>query len=86
MLSIAAAAGEGREGQKSQSLSFSVFKRICSMLRDVIASPRNLGQAFWRHYEHLSSYRDRLKGLYIVARNFFLLLLHFSAWPCLAVA
>ena len=31
-------------------------------------------------------YRDRLKGLYVVARNFFLLLLKFSAWPCLAVA
>ena len=31
-------------------------------------------------------YRDRLKGLYVVARNFFLLLLNCSAWPCLAVA
>ena len=26
------------------------------------------------------------KGLYVVARNFFLLLLNCSAWPCLAVA
>ena len=34
----------------------------------------------------LHNYRDRLKGLYVVARNFFLLLLNFSAWPCLAVA
>ena len=25
-------------------------------------------------------YRDRLKGLYVVARNFFLLLLNCSAW------
>ena len=31
-------------------------------------------------------YRDRLKGWYVVARNFFLLLLNFSAWPYLAVA
>ena len=31
-------------------------------------------------------YRDRLKGLYVVARNFFLLLLNFSAWPCLGPA
>ena len=31
-------------------------------------------------------YRDRRKGLYVVARNFILLLLNFSAWPCLAVA
>ena len=31
-------------------------------------------------------YRDRLKGLYVVARNFFMLLLNCSAWPCLAVA
>ena len=31
-------------------------------------------------------YRDRLKGLYVVARNFFLLLLNFSVWLCLAVA
>ena len=34
----------------------------------------------------ISEYRDRLKGLYVVARNFFLLLLNISAWPCLAVA
>ena len=27
-------------------------------------------------------YRDWLKSLYVVARNFFLLLLNFSAWPC----
>ena len=31
-------------------------------------------------------YRDRLKDMYVVARNFFLHLLNFSAWPCLAVA
>ena len=33
-------------------------------------------------------YRDRLKGwyTYVVARNFFLLLLNFSAWPCLGAA
>ena len=31
-------------------------------------------------------YRARNKGLYVVARNFFLLLLNCSAWPCLAVA
>ena len=34
----------------------------------------------------LCTYRDRLKGLYMVARYFFLLMLNFSAWPCLAVA
>ena len=32
------------------------------------------------------TYRARNKGLYVVARNFFLLLLNCSAWPCLAVA
>ena len=31
-------------------------------------------------------YRARNKGLYLVARNFFLLLLNCSAWTCLAVA
>jgi len=31
-------------------------------------------------------YRAPGKGLYVVARNFFLLLLNCSAWPCLAVA
>ena len=30
--------------------------------------------------ERRVQYRDRLKGLYVVARNFFLLLLNFSAW------
>ena len=33
-----------------------------------------------------SVHRARNKGLYVVARNFFLLLLNCSAWPCLAVA
>ena len=27
-----------------------------------------------------------IKSVYVVARNFFLLLLNCSAWPCLAVA
>ena len=31
-------------------------------------------------------YRDRNKGLYVISRSFLLLLLNFSAWPCLAVA
>ena len=31
-------------------------------------------------------YRDRLKGLYVVGRSLFLLLLHCSAWPCLGPA
>ena len=31
-------------------------------------------------------YRDRLKGLYVVARSLLLLLLSCSAWPCLGPA
>ena len=31
-------------------------------------------------------YRAEKKSWYVVARNFFLLLLNFSAWPCLAAA
>ena len=31
-------------------------------------------------------YRAEKKSWYVVARNFFLLLLHFSAWPCLGPA
>ena len=31
-------------------------------------------------------YRDRLKGLKVVARSLFLLLLTCSAWPCLGPA
>ena len=34
----------------------------------------------------LPHYRESLKGLYVVASYFFLALLSFSAWPCLAVA
>ena len=51
-----------------------------------------LGQSYQRKQQRVGRsgnrflYRDRLKGLYVVARNFFLLLLNFSAWPCLAVA
>ena len=36
--------------------------------------------------EVVHMYRARNKGLYVVARNFFLLLLNSCAWPCLAVA
>ena len=32
------------------------------------------------------NYRAEKKSWYVVARNFFLLFLNFSAWPCLAVA
>ena len=32
------------------------------------------------------SYRAEKKSWYVVARNFFLLLLNFSAWPCLGPA
>ena len=32
------------------------------------------------------TYRVRNKGLQVVARNFFLLLLNYSAWPCLGPA
>ena len=33
-----------------------------------------------------AKYRAEKKGWYVVARYFFLPLLSFSAWPCLAVA
>ena len=32
------------------------------------------------------TYREVYKGLYVVVRNFFLLLLNCSAWPCLGPA
>ena len=35
---------------------------------------------------YIQVYKDLLKGWYVVARNFFLLLLNCSGWPCLAVA
>ena len=38
------------------------------------------------HNENIQMYRAEKKSWYVVARNFFLLLLNFSAWPCLAVA
>ena len=38
------------------------------------------------HTRREENYRARKKGLYVVARNFFLILLNFSAWTCLAVA
>ena len=41
--------------------------------------PCSQTMAFWE-------YRARKKGLYVVARNSFLLLLNCSAWTCLAVA
>ena len=39
-----------------------------------------------RAQKHEHMYRGRNKGLYVVARNFFLLLLNCSAWPCLGPA
>ena len=44
------------------------------------------GVAHAPRFGHHPMYRDRLKSLYVVARNFFLLLLNFSAWLCLDVA
>ena len=41
----------------------------------------------WICKELISSlYRDEQKGLYVVARILFLLLLNYSAWPCLGPA
>ena len=37
-------------------------------------------------YTVTTMYRDEKNGWYMVARYFFLALLSFSAWPCLAVA
>ena len=34
----------------------------------------------------VQEYRAEKKSWYVVARNFFLLLLNFSAWPCLGAA
>ena len=45
--------------------------------------PFNLGS---KSPHKITIYRARNKGLYVVARNFFLLLLNCSAWPCLGVA
>ena len=45
-----------------------------------------VGRAQFGQLSRRSLYRDRLKGWYVVARNFFLLLLNCSARPCLAVA
>ena len=36
--------------------------------------------------ENILVYRAEKKFWYMVARNFFLLLLNFSAWPCLGPA
>ena len=35
---------------------------------------------------HIYIYRAEKKSWYVVARSFFLLLLNFSAWPCLGAA
>ena len=37
-------------------------------------------------FSALYYYRAEKKSWYVVARNFFLLLLNFSAWPCLGAA
>ena len=37
-------------------------------------------------YDLTGAYRGPRNGLYVVGRNFFLLLLNCSAWPCLGPA
>ena len=76
------------------SVATSFAKSMSSLL--AIVSPLQLGLHKEVEYSlyvkikllfhFLMMYRDRLKGWYVVARNFFLLLLNCSAWPCLAVA
>ena len=46
-------------------------------------SPTSRRSTLWQWSVY---YRDRLKGLYVVPRSFFLLLLTCSAWPCLVPA
>ena len=40
----------------------------------------------WMRNQFSTIYIAEKNGLYVVARYFFLALLNFSAWPCLAVA
>ena len=40
----------------------------------------------WMRNQFSPIYRAEKKGWYVVTRYFFLALLNFSAWPCLAVA
>ena len=50
---------------------------------------RFLGTILVRFFElavYIYMYRAEKKSLYVVARNPFLLLLNFSAWPCLGAA
>ena len=50
------------------------------MLHHVITQP------IFQLFSHICTYRTEKKFWYVVARNFFLLLLNFSAWPCLGPA
>ena len=52
-----------------------------------VANPRCYVVHFFRHQTQTRQlYRAPKKCLYVVARNFFLLLLYCSAWPCLGPA
>ena len=51
-----------------------------------ITHKRGEDRKFVESGEQVHNYRARNKGLYVVARNFFLLLLDWSAWPCLGPA
>ena len=73
--------------------------KVCTPLREISANlcekcvqaegERKAGGS-WIYKTHIpfssALYRGENKGLYGVARNFFLLLLNCSAWPCLGLA
>ena len=63
----------GREGEATQEVEVHLFGGDFGVRRD-------------QKGKEVNDYRGENKGLYVVARNVFLLLLVCSAWPCLGPA
>ena len=77
MLSRLFAAADGASGKK-----FDEAFRVRVVGASTSSQTDEGGTAIFRKISSLKIYRDRLKRWFVVARNFFLLLRDFSAWPC----
>ena len=76
----------GQRNFEEAKILCSQFHGSMAVVKDEKQSNVITGQWWPGMVEWDSKHRDRLKGLYMVARNLFLLLLSCSAWPCLGPA
>ena len=75
---------ERKKGDTTSTAAATEFPAVVVLRLFGLCHASTLHSEWCRH--QMTIYRGGNKGLYVVARNFFLLLLNSSAWPCLGPA